>query len=110
MSVLADNRELFADDVPETIMSDAILGTFTQDLLTFCYGIGPQKLTNKDKHNPHGKKIIEIFQENDNLNDFIKLWRQHFLDNNDVKFLPVGWRVDHKIERQFGAHSKFSNL
>lgn len=36
------------------------------------------------------------------------MWRQYFLDTNDVKYLPKGWRVDHKMERNFGAHSVFN--
>ena len=36
------------------------------------------------------------------------MWRQHFLDHNKVKHLPAGWRIDHKMERNFGARSVFS--
>ena len=35
------------------------------------------------------------------------MWRTHFIENNEVKYLPKGWRIDHKMERNFGAHSKF---
>ena len=37
------------------------------------------------------------------LQEFIKMWRNHFLEHNDAKHLPKGWRVDHKIERDFGS-------
>jgi hypothetical protein len=36
------------------------------------------------------------------------MWRTHFLENNDTKYLPKGWRVDHKMERNFGEHSVFN--
>ena len=65
------------------------------------------KLTNRDKLNPHGAKIVEIFKNKNDLEDFIKMWRQHFIDNNDTKYLPKGWRIDHKFARNFGALSKF---
>jgi hypothetical protein len=42
------------------------------------------------------------------ISDFIKLWRTNFLQSMEPKFLPLGWRVDHTIERSFGLHSKFS--
>lgn len=58
--------------------------------------------------NPHGEKVVEIYKEKDQLQDFIRLWRAHFLDNNDTKFMPKGWRVDHKMERNFGEHSVFN--
>ena len=79
-------------------------------MLNFCYSMRQQKLSNKDKLNPHGKNIIEIFQKNNELNEFIKLWRTHFLESNDTKFMPTGWRVDHKMERQFGENSIYNNI
>lgn len=33
----------------------------------------------------------------------------NFLDNLQPKYLPNGWSVDHKIFRQFGEFSKFTN-
>jgi len=46
--------------------------------------------------------------EEGTISDFIKLWRKNFLEN-DIKHLPEGWRVDHKIFRNFGEHSQFAN-
>jgi len=74
----------------------------------YCYKIKPFKLTNKDKQNPHGKILVEQLGE-DRLPDFIKLWRNHFLKTMNPKFLPLGWSVDHKIERSFGVYSKFNH-
>ena len=36
------------------------------------------------------------------------MWRIHFLENNNAKYLPDGWRVDHKLERNFGKDSVFN--
>ena len=107
MKCLQDNEEMFKDDVPQEILESAKKMEFTQDLLNYCYGIRQQKLSNKDKQNPHGKVIIDVFTKNDQLGDFIKMWRKHFLENNETKFLPTGWRIDHKLERQFGENSIF---
>lgn len=66
-------------------------------------------MTNKDKQNPHGLQIVEIYKEKGDLQGFIRMWRQHFLDNNELPHLPAGWRVDHKMERHFGEHSVFGS-
>lgn len=42
----------------------------------------------------HGQIVCEKI---DNLQDFIELWRQHFINNNNCKFLPHNWSVKNKI-------------
>ena len=66
------------------------------------------KLTNKDRQNPHGKQVVDIIQSEDRMSDFVKLWRTNFLQSMEPKYLPLGWRVEHTVERSFGAHSKFN--
>ena len=81
-STIADNRELMADCVPEEIMKQAVAGEYTQEMLNFASGMRQYKLSNRDKQNPHGQKIVQIYSDNGQLHDFIRMWRQHFLDNN----------------------------
>ena len=52
--------------------------------------------------------MVDKILEEDRISDFIKLWRTHFLKSMEPKFLPLGWSVDHTIERSFGVFSKFS--
>lgn len=52
--------------------------------------------------------MIECEQDTKRLGDFIKLWRSNFLESMQPKFLPLGWRVDHTIERSFGKDSVFN--
>ena len=33
--------------------------------------------------------------ERDEVGDFIKMWRTHFIDEMKPKFLPAGWKIDH---------------
>ena len=68
--------------------------------------IQPLKLTNQDKLSPHGKEVIEQVMAEGSMPEFIKNWRRNFM-SNDPKFMPNGWRIDHKIERSFGEHSCF---
>jgi hypothetical protein len=44
------------------------------------------------------------------LEDFVRMWRQHFVDVLKPKHLPRGWNVEHKMQRSFGEHSVFKNL
>jgi hypothetical protein len=80
----------------------------SDDLIQFCHKMPEIKLSNKDKQSPHGKLVVEKISEEGRISDFIKLWRTNFLTSMDPKFLPLGWRVEHTIERSFGVHSKFN--
>lgn len=94
------------DTIPEKILKAK---TYSKDILNYCHSISQTKLTNRDKLNPHGEKIVEIYTKANDIENFIRMWRQHFLDNNETKYLPQGWSVEHKMERQFGEHSIFRN-
>ena len=62
------------------------------------------------KLSPHGREVVRLIEAEDGLDDFVQLWRQNFLDTMKPKFLPSGWRIDHKTIRLFGEYSKFQNL
>ena len=63
--------------------------------------------SSKKKKNLHGKVIIEKMGGEEAIPEFIKMWRQHFLDSMKPKHLPNNWSVGHSIERSFGKKSKF---
>jgi hypothetical protein len=42
----------------------------------------------------HGQVVIEQVED---IQDFIEMWRQHFVDNNECKFMPKNWDVKNKI-------------
>lgn len=48
---------------------------------------------------PHGKKVVVYIMKHEGLIAFEKMWRQHFLDNMEPKFLPDLWSVDHSHAR-----------
>ena len=72
--------------------------------------MAPWKLTNQQKLNPHGKHVVDCIIKEEKLAEFIKAWRTNFLQYNQPKYLPTGWRIDHKITREFGEFSAFNNL
>lgn len=65
--------------------------------------------SNKDFKNFHGKLVVEQLQNQQDLKDFIMLWRKNFLDKLEPKFLPAAWNVNHQFERKFGDLSKFND-
>jgi len=38
----------------------------------------------------HGEIVINKI---DNIQDFIEMWRKHFVENNDCKYLPKKWSI-----------------
>lgn len=41
----------------------------------------------------HGEMVI---QKIDNVKDFITMWRSHFIENANPKFLPQNWSINHE--------------
>jgi hypothetical protein len=51
--------------------------------------------------------ILEKFGGEEKIPEFIRMWRELFLDKMKPKFLPKNWSIDHSISRAFGSKSKF---
>lgn len=49
------------------------------------------KLEIKYSVRTHGEIVVSKVS---NIDEFIKSWRRHFIENNDCKFLPKDWSVD----------------
>lgn len=47
---------------------------------------------NKKTHFEHVVENIKDFQE------FTEMWRKHFIENNEVKYLPKSWNIKNKIK------------
>jgi hypothetical protein len=48
---------------------------------------------NKKTHFQHVVEKIEDFQE------FIEMWRKHFIENNEVKYLPKSWNIKNELRK-----------
>ena len=46
----------------------------------------------------HGEEVVKILLENDEIENFMRMWRQHFLDSMNPKYMPKFWSVDRKHE------------
>lgn len=48
----------------------------------------------------HGEKVVQKFQTDfGGLKELEKLWRQHFLNTMEPKYLPPLWDVNHNANR-----------
>jgi len=43
------------------------------------------------------KFLVDKILEEGSLESFVKTWRQHFIDNANPKYLPLGWSVNRRI-------------
>lgn len=59
-----------------------------EDLIEIC----SSQTMNVEK--THGQIVIE---KTDDIQEFIEMWRKHFIENNDCKFLPDNWNIKNVI-------------
>nr|XP_042903872.1 exonuclease 3'-5' domain-containing protein 2-like [Parasteatoda tepidariorum] len=52
-----------------------------------------------DAYISHGQKVYEYFCKNSGLMELERIWRQHFLDTMQPKYLPSMWSIDHNHKR-----------
>mmetsp|Transcript_17312 Transcript_17312/g.20070 ORF Transcript_17312/g.20070 Transcript_17312/m.20070 type:complete len:110 (-) Transcript_17312:161-490(-) len=66
-------------------------------LLNDCLKLKARKTSTipQKRQNIHGKVLIEKFGGEEKMSDFIKMWRQLFIDTMQPKFLPKNWSIDH---------------
>ena len=46
---------------------------------------------------PSAFVVKKIASDGDQIEAFIRGWRQHFIDSNSPKFMPYGWSIDHPV-------------
>jgi len=46
----------------------------------------------------HGYHVVQKLDTEEKIMDFVKLWRNHFIDTMKPKFMPNGWSVDFRIK------------
>jgi len=63
----------------------------TAELVEVCNSLDYRELTKKEKLSKHGKKLIKIIIKEKRIVDFVRLWRQIFLDSMQPQNLPYVW-------------------
>ena len=61
--------------------------------------LAEMKVKNENYGGLHRKRVVEAFVAENRLAEFIRLWRQHFLDNMKPKHLPPMWSVEHNLDK-----------
>lgn len=46
----------------------------------------------------HGYYVVQKLDTEEKIEDFVKLWRNHFIETMKPKFMPKGWSVDFRIK------------
>ena len=101
---------LIGELIPPHLVKDADLNEdleTTFALLKYCMqpSFRQMRLSNCQKINPHGEKVIDeikklcnpVEEDYEELENFIRLWRKDFLETMKPKYLPHGWSIDHKM-------------
>ena len=59
--------------------------------------INRNKLINK-KNFDHGYHVIQKLNTHEKIDEFVKMWRTHFIETMKPKYMPEGWSVDFRIK------------
>lgn len=46
----------------------------------------------------HGYHVAQKLDTEDKIEEFVKLWRTHFIETMQPKFMPYGWSIDFRIK------------
>ncbi len=53
---------------------------------------------NNRKLYDHGYHVVQKLDTEDKIEEFVKLWRTHFIETMQPQFMPQGWSVDFRIK------------
>jgi len=93
--LLLDSKKAVQIPKQRTIqMMKEIKDVFGHDDL---FEIAKEKIYKKidNEKNNIGKEIVDKIED---IESFIKMWRQHFIDSTNPKYMPKGWLVDNPIK------------
>lgn len=55
--------------------------------------------TRDEQFVPHGLKVVQTLDTPVSLVLFEVMWREHFVEEMQPRFLPIGWSTHHRIDR-----------
>lgn len=55
------------------------------------------KQTNRINYD-HGYHVVQKLDTEEKIENFVKLWRRHFLDTMNPEFMPTGWSIDFRVK------------
>ena len=70
-----------------------------------------QIIHSKTKHSyspeTHAAKLIKKVIDDGKLKEFVKMWREHFLETMNPQFLPPLWSTEHNLNVEKRAHKRY---
>jgi len=55
------------------------------------------KQNNRQQYD-HGYHVAQKLDTEEKIEDFVKLWRRHFIETTNPQFMPNGWSVDFRVK------------
>lgn len=52
------------------------------------------------KYYDHGWHLVQKLNTDEKFEEFIKIWRKHFIDTTQPKYMPDGWSIDFRCKTQ----------
>jgi hypothetical protein len=46
----------------------------------------------------HGYHVVSKLDTHEKLEEFVKMWRTHFIETMEPQYMPVGWSVDFRVK------------
>lgn len=46
----------------------------------------------------HGYHVVQKLDTEEKMEEFVKLWRRHFIETMNPQFMPYGWSIDFRIK------------
>ena len=46
----------------------------------------------------HGYHVVQKLNTEEKIINFVKLWRRHFIETTQPKFMPNGWSIDFRVK------------
>lgn len=53
----------------------------------------------KKKFYDHSYHVVQKLDTEEKLEEFVKLWRTHFIETTNPQYMPQGWSIDFKVKR-----------
>lgn len=86
------------NELEEVVRSYHNINVLSEELLKKTVEINV-KVENRNFQGLHGERVVRSVISEGKLPEFVRLWRRHFLEYMQPKYLPAMWSVDHNLHK-----------
>lgn len=96
LNIIADNSDITFDELINynTIQLYKLYLLFKKETSVY---LNEYNRKNRQKFD-HGYYVVQKLDTDEKISDFVKLWRNHFIETMQPKYMPEGWSVDFRIK------------